>query len=72
MPEGSEDAEEDEFVFEDLDGLLQVDDGSTEDLTHVQYKLPPHQRCAVHTLNLAASTDVDKYLSLSPVSRSVC
>ena len=35
VPEDSEDVEEDEFVFEDLDGLLQVDDGSTEDLTQV-------------------------------------
>ena len=67
----SEDAEEDEFVFEDLDGLLQVDNGSTEDLTQVQYELPPHERCAAHTLNLVASTDVDKYLSSSPESRSV-
>ena len=56
---------EDEFVFEDLDGLLQVDNGSTEDLTQVQYELPPHERCAAHTLNLVASTDVDKYLSES-------
>ena len=63
--------EEDEIAFEDLDRLLQVDDGSTEDLTQVQYELPPHQRCAAHTLNLVASTDVDKYLSSSLASRSV-
>ena len=66
-----EDAEEDEFAFEDLDGLLQVDNGSTEDLTQVQYELPPHERCAAHTLNLVVSTDVDKYLSSSSESRSV-
>ena len=61
----------DEFVFEDLDGLLQVDNGSTEDLTQVQYELPPHERCAAHTLNLVASTDVDKYLSSSSESRRI-
>lgn len=71
MPEHSEDVEEDEFVFEDLDQLLQVNDGGTEDLTEVQYELLPHERCAAHTLNLVASTDVDKYLSSSSESRSV-
>ena len=57
-----EDVEEDKFVFEDLDGLLQVDNGSTEDHTQVQYELPPHERYAVHTLNLVASTDVAKFV----------
>ena len=71
VPEDSEDVEEDEFVFEYLDRLLQVDDGSTEDLTQVQYKLLPHQRYAAHTLNLVVSTDVDKNLSSSSASRSI-
>lgn len=54
----AEDVVEDEFTFEDVDGLLQVDTGSTEDLTQVQYELPTHQRCAAHTFNLVASTYV--------------
>ena len=51
--------------------MLQVDNGSTEDLTQVQYELPPYERCAAHTLNLVVSNDVDKYLSSSSESKSV-
>ena len=39
VPEDLEDVEEDEFVFQDLNGLLQVDEESTEDLTDVQHEL---------------------------------
>ncbi|CAI5682826.1 unnamed protein product [Oreochromis niloticus] len=63
------------------DGLEDTDDVQFDDVTTVleeeqeheelNFFLPPHQRCAAHTLNLIATTDLDKAASQQGVSKKI-
>lgn len=57
---------EDEVIFTDLDEVLRVDNENNE-----RYVLPPHHRCAFHTLNLICTTDVVKILTAKADCKAV-
>ena len=59
---------DDDVSFTDLHSVMIPDQDDDDDLTQVEYKFPPHQRCASHTLNLVTSTDVEKHLLSSSLS----
>ena len=62
--------EEDDVTFTNLHDLMDQGSGD-DDLTQVEYELPPHQHGAAHTLNLVASKDVVKHLSSCLLLRNV-
>ncbi|KAG1925936.1 zinc finger BED domain-containing protein 1-like [Pimephales promelas] len=64
--EGESTPTNDDVTFLDMSQIL-----SAEDESECQLSLPPHHRCASHTINLISTNDVDKYLTSNAKSKAV-
>ncbi len=58
--------DDEDVTFLDLSEIL-----SAEDESDGQLSLPPHHRCASHTINLISTNDVEKYLTSNAESKAV-
>lgn len=65
-PESENEEEDEEPTFTDVIEVLSTASGDG------QFSLPPHYRCASHTINLISTSDVDKHLNSCADTKAVC